>query len=274
MAMDLDLVRSATKGDVEAFTVLVSKYSNVVHAAAYQMVSDYYQAQDISQETFIRAWYNISQLEDGEKFGSWLYSIVKRVSIDWLRKSKTRQISSYSDLKDTWSDLSVEETILINERKEIVHQALKQLDEKHRNVVFMYFMSGLNTREISELLGISSNTVESRLRRARLKLKKEMFEMAQEVLVSQKVDSQFSQRVKARIKAMITIDMHVFDLKKALNFYVELLGFTLVRPPFHLDQDVEDNAIIRVDGGPNIILIKKQNLQKWQITNRLYLPHR
>lgn len=86
--------------------------------------------------------------------------------------------------------------------------------------------------------------------------------MADEVRVAQKVDNPFSQRDKAKIKAMITIDMHVSDLKKALNFYVELLGFTLVRPPFHLDQDVEDdNAIIRVDGGPNIILVKKPNSQ-------------
>lgn len=86
--------------------------------------------------------------------------------------------------------------------------------------------------------------------------------MAEEVWVAQKVDSAFSQRDKAKIKAMITIDMHVSDLKKALNFYVELLGFTLVRPPFHLNPDVEDeNAIIRVDGGPNIILVKKPNSQ-------------
>ena len=54
--MEFDLVRNATKGDLEAFTILVAKYSNVVHAAAYQAVSDYYHAQDLSQETFIRAW--------------------------------------------------------------------------------------------------------------------------------------------------------------------------------------------------------------------------
>lgn len=61
----------------------------------------------------------------------------------------------------------------------------------------------------------------------------------------------------ARIKAMITIDMYVSDLRKSLHFYVEMLSFELVRPPFHPDQDIEDNAIIRVEGGPNIILVKK-----------------
>ncbi|WP_191202620.1 sigma-70 family RNA polymerase sigma factor [Paenibacillus terricola] len=257
--IDKKLVRAAKEGDVEAFTVLVSTYSNVVHAASYQVVLDYYLAQDIAQETFVRAWYNLSQLENEETLGNWLYTIARRLSLDWLRKYRTKQVDSYSDLVDMRSEHTVEDAVLRNEKVEKVHQAFNQLDENHRNVVYMYFISGFNTREISEVLDISSNTVESRLRRAKLKMKKGLFEMAAEVLTTHKVDNQFSQRVKARIKAMITIDMHVSDLKKSLHFYVEMLGFELVRPPFHPDQDIEDNAIIRIEGGPNIILVKKRD---------------
>lgn len=261
MPTELELVHNAAKGDVEAFTDLVSRYSNAVYAAAYQVVSDYYEAQDIAQEAFVRAWFNLAQLKEDGKFGSWLYTITKRVAVDWLRKYGTAQTTSYDALTEVRTEQSVEEEVLLNERKEAVRYGLDQLNENDRNVVLMYFMGGLNTREISDFLGVSKNTVESRLRRAKLKLKEEMMAMVEDVLTVQKVDQQFTQRVRAKIKAMITIDIYVADLRKSLNFYVDLLGFELVRPPSHSDQDVEDNAIIRVEGGPNIILVMKPGAQ-------------
>lgn len=257
MPTEAELVRSAAKGDIEAFTDLISKYSNAAHAAAFHVVADYYDAQDIAQEAFVRAWMNLARLKDGEKFGSWLNAIVRRAAVDWLRKRGTKQTAFYVDLTEVRAEQSVEETVLFNERKQTVYSALARLSDPQRNVVLMYFIGGLNTREIGDFLGISNSTVESRLRRAKLKLKEEMLGMVEEVLSDQKVDRQFSQRVRAKIKALITIDIHVTDLKKSLHFYVDLLGFVLVRPPFHPDRNVEDNAIIRVEGGPNIILVAK-----------------
>jgi predicted enzyme related to lactoylglutathione lyase len=126
----------------------------------------------------------------------------------------------------------------------------------------MCFISGEYTQEKQlRVFRCLRNTAESRLRRARLEFDKEMFDLAEDVISVQKVDQQFSQRVKAKIKAMTTIDIHVTDLRKSLHFYVDLLGFQLVRPPFHTDQNVEDNAIIRIEGGPNIILVMKPHTE-------------
>lgn len=77
---DLERVRATMRGDWEAFGAIVRKYANVLHAVAYDIVRDYHTAQDIAQETFLKAFVNLHTLKNPEKLGSWLYSIVKRQS--------------------------------------------------------------------------------------------------------------------------------------------------------------------------------------------------
>jgi len=76
----------AVNGDTEAFGQLVNKYSNAVYAIAFHVVRDFHRSEDIAQETFIRAWHNLGQIREVDKFGSWLYTTAKRISIDFLRK--------------------------------------------------------------------------------------------------------------------------------------------------------------------------------------------
>lgn len=85
---DKEVVNSANQGDLEAYSALVSKYSNAVYATAFSVVGDFHYAQDIAQEAFVRAWSRLGMLEDSGKFGSWLFTITKRLSIKCLGRVK------------------------------------------------------------------------------------------------------------------------------------------------------------------------------------------
>ncbi|PWW08776.1 RNA polymerase sigma-70 factor (ECF subfamily) [Paenibacillus cellulosilyticus] len=139
---DERLVIRVCEGDMNAFAELTTKYSNAVYAAAFSVVGDFHIAQDIAQESFVKAWYKIHTLEQKEGFGSWLYTITKRMSMDWIRK---REIPPGGHLMNDLIDpISLEERIDNLERKRAVWSALNTLDEKYRTVIAMYFISGFS----------------------------------------------------------------------------------------------------------------------------------
>jgi RNA polymerase sigma factor (sigma-70 family) len=249
---DKEVVKSANQGDLEAYSALVSKYSNAVYATAFSVVGDFHISQDIAQEAFVRAWRSLGRLEDSDKFGSWLFTITRRLSIDWLRKWRL-PLKPLSDAYNIPNIVSVEEAVEIKETKENVWVALKSLDEKYRQVTVMYFISGFNSREISQFLGISLSAVESRIRRSKELLKKELFEMVQETLVTQKVDKDFEQKVIKRITGVACINIPVKNIEKSVDFYINHLGCTLVRGILKTD-DGEGNAFIKLGNGPVLLL--------------------
>lgn len=158
------IVLQAAGGNVDAFSQLINMYSNVVYAVLLSKINDFHSAEDLAQEVFIKVWNNLSQIKEPEKFGSWIVTMTRNQAIDWLRKSKPEQ-----ELLEDSLDLSesLEGEILRRESSRTVRIALNQLDEKYRVVAVMYFISGFNTKEISEFLGISLSAVESRLKRSK-----------------------------------------------------------------------------------------------------------
>src|SRR5215471_9130426 len=82
---DADLVGSARNGDREAYNVLIQRYQKPMYALACVLISDRYEAEDITQEAFLRAWLNLDMLSDPGKFGPWVRRIIFGVAIDWLR---------------------------------------------------------------------------------------------------------------------------------------------------------------------------------------------
>ncbi|KRE41202.1 sigma-70 family RNA polymerase sigma factor [Paenibacillus sp. Soil724D2] len=258
---DKEVVKSANQGDLEAYSALVSKYSNAAYATAFSVIGDFHYAQDIAQEAFVSAWSSRGMLKDSDKFGSWLFTITRRLSIDWLRKRRA-PLNTLSEAYNIPTPVSVEEVIEINETKEKVWDALKSLDEKYRQVTVMYFISGFNSREISQFLGISLSAVESRIRRSKELLKKELFEMVQETLATQKVDKDFEQKIIKRITGVACINIPVKNIQKSVDFYINHLGCTLVRGILKTD-DGGGNAFIKLGNGP--VLLLQQEKEEYKI---------
>lgn len=247
------LVLQAVSGNIDAFSQLINMYSNAVYSVVLSKINDFHSAEDVAQEVFIKAWYNLSQLKDPEKFGSWILNISRNQAIDWLRKSKPEQalMEDYSDLT-----VSIEEEIMNKETCRTVRTALYQLEEKYRLVAVMYFLSGFNTREISKILGISLSAVESRLKRLKLKLKKELFELAKQTLESKKLGKEFTQKVVKRIIGMACIKLPVSNLERSVDFYVNNLGCILIREPIK-----HKSAVIQLGKeGPEVLFFEQPEI--------------
>ena len=177
---DAQLIQRVLSGDDTAFSVLVKKYQESVHALAWRKIGDFHIAEDITQDTFLQAYQKLSTLKKPQRFASWLYVIAANYCKMWLRKKRlsTQSLENTNSAqleKVTYSGYVIEE----NERttaeaqREVVKKLLAKLQESDRTVITLYYLGGMSYEEISEFLGVSVSTIKSRLHRARQRLKKE-----------------------------------------------------------------------------------------------------
>ena len=176
------LIQRILAGDGIAFEHLVRKYQKQVHTLAWRKIGDFHIAEDITQETFLQVYQKLETLEDPTRFPRWLYVITDRLCIAWLRRNQRQT----EPLEDT--DISEVETeaysrhittehakTLTEARRALVEELLAKLKEGNRTVITLHYLEGMTYAEISNVLGISENTVKSRLRRAREHLRQYQF---------------------------------------------------------------------------------------------------
>ena len=177
---DAELIQRILAGDQDAFTPLVNKYQKGVHALAWRKIGDFHIAQEITQDVFLKAYEKLETLKSYELFSGWLYVIAANLCRDWLRKRSLPEQSlevtdasevdhvSYSQHVAGKQAAEVDET-----RREVVKKLLQKLPESERTVVTLHYLGEMTVKAIGEFLGVSPNTVKSRLSRARNRLRKE-----------------------------------------------------------------------------------------------------
>ena len=177
---DVQLIQRVLDGDDTAFSTLVKKYQRSVHALAWRKVGDFHIAEDITQETFLKAYQRLSTLKEPQSFASWLYVIAANCCKAWLRKKRLRtqalETASGAEVgKATYSGyVSAENARTTAEaQREVVKKLLAKLQESERTVITLYYLGGMNYEEISKFLGVSVAAIKNRLYRARNRLKKE-----------------------------------------------------------------------------------------------------
>ena len=175
---DVNLIRQVLDGDQGAFTTLVNKYQKSVHALVWRKIGDFHIAEEITQDVFLKVYKRLSTLKRPELFPGWLYVIATRDCVSWLRKkelpTKSLDAMSTAELEEVCYvhyEADRGETAAIEHRRELVKRLLQKLPESERTVVTLYYLAEMKSEEISRFLGVSSNTVRSRLRRARERLK-------------------------------------------------------------------------------------------------------
>ncbi len=176
---DVQLVHSTLSGDEAAFNMLVRKYQKGVHAFVWQKIGDFHFAEEITQDTFLQAYRKLATLRNPNLFASWLYVIANRFCINWIRRKRpAMQPLEITDVdvveKYSYAHYISEqqEREVSEHRREIVQTLLRRLPEKERKVVMLYYFSEMKIKEIGIFLGVSVNTIKSRLRRARQRLQK------------------------------------------------------------------------------------------------------
>ena len=185
---DVQLIQRILAGDENALATLIEKYQRQVHALAFRKVGNFQTAEDITQETFLQVHQKLATLKDPTKFSGWLYAIANRLCIAWYRKNRLQtealQEIYISEIEtEAYSRYIATEHAKITAaaQQDLVKRLLTKLKESDREVITLHYFEEMTSSEIGEVLGVSENTIKSRLHRARQRLKKYGF-MIQEAL--------------------------------------------------------------------------------------------
>ena len=202
---DAELIRRTLAGDETAFTMLVNKYRKHVHTLAWRKIGDFHIAEDITQETFLQVYRDLATLKEPDRFPGWLYVITTRRCIDWSRKNRlhirlVENINMAMKGKATYSRHVADEQAkaTAEAQREVVKQLLSKLQESERTVMALYYFGEMTCEEISKFLGVSVNTIKSRLSRARQRLKKEEV-MIREALNSFQLSANLTENIVREI---------------------------------------------------------------------------
>jgi RNA polymerase sigma-70 factor, ECF subfamily len=159
----------ALKGNPVAFSKLLESYQKPVYNLCYRMLGNAEDAEDASQETFLRAYKSIRRYDRGRSFSTWLLSIAAHYCIDQIRKRRMTVVSiedlPVPDLPD--HALGLEATVGLKEQQKRVRALLETLDATDRAAVIMYYWYDFSYEEISRSLSLTESAVKSRLHRAR-----------------------------------------------------------------------------------------------------------
>ncbi|UCE17377.1 MAG: sigma-70 family RNA polymerase sigma factor [Gemmatimonadota bacterium] len=175
-ASDQELARKAKGGQLSAFDELVLKYRKNVYAIAFRMTRNHSDADDLAQETFLRAYQALDSYKPGFEFRTWLYRIAVNASINHLKRKGRRVEMSLEDnagldVAASTSSYNPGTGIEEKELREKIETAIQHLPLKLRSVFLLRTFEDLTYEEIAHVLNISKGTVMSRLSRAREKLK-------------------------------------------------------------------------------------------------------
>ena len=171
---DEQFISAYLEGDESALSFLVDKYLKNVYNFAFQLTRNRQAAEDITQDSFIKAWKHIRRYRQGSSFQTWLFAITRNTAIDWLRQKKEVAFSSFENeqgvnsLVETLTDKQPlpDELIAQAENTVFVQALLAQLDPQYREVLTLRYSSNLTFKEIGEIVRRPLHTVKSQHRRA------------------------------------------------------------------------------------------------------------
>ena len=174
---DLLIIERVLKGDTQAYGDIINHYSSRICSVCYGIVHNYEDAQDISQDVFIRAYKSLERFSGRSAFYTWLCSIAINASRDHLRKySRVKKVELFedhvSDKKGKQS--SPAEDLKNKEVRKTIHSAINELPEEQKQVIILRELDDLSYNEIAKVLNCSEGTVMSRLHYARKKLQERL----------------------------------------------------------------------------------------------------
>lgn len=178
---DIQLITAAKEGNQAAYEKLTRKYKNLISTLIARMIKQTDDIEDLTQETFIKAFQFLDRFDNQFSFSTWLFKIASNNCIDYLRKKKLKTFSidkqmdavddeMYFEIPDT--DLMPDKKIVERERKQIIEEAIASLPEKYRRVILLRHFEMKEYEEIAEELNLPLGTVKAHIFRARELLNK------------------------------------------------------------------------------------------------------
>ena len=179
-------IKRVLNGNLASYAVLVEKYKSLAYTLAVRIAKNHEDAEEIAQDSFLKAYNSLKSFKKESKFSTWLYKIIYNTAISRFRK---KQIDSFS-LDDSPFQESVHDDyddglniMHLKERKKIISQAISKLKEDEGVVMTLFYMSENNTKEIEEITGFTNSNIKILLYRGRNKLLFELKKILKEEIV-------------------------------------------------------------------------------------------
>jgi RNA polymerase sigma-70 factor (ECF subfamily) len=190
------IVRQAIKGDKSAFSELVSRHRGLVYAICLSQVGQATEAQDLTQEVFVRVHRDLTDLREPEKLLPWLRSVARNVCRMRLRRRRTAPVplEAISELADPKAAARLRQS----ELGDIVNDMLTQVSSKSREALALHYLAGCSEAEIAAILGLSRATVKSRLREGRGQAKRKLLPVVKELLSLQGSSEEMVEQIMAK----------------------------------------------------------------------------
>jgi RNA polymerase sigma-70 factor (ECF subfamily) len=168
-----ELIQEAVRGSQPAFRAIVQANQGFVYAVAFRFVNDSQEAEDITQEVFVRLWKNLKSYRHEVKLTTWLYKIVTNRCLDFLKSRHGRQRKNNVGIDNTHfvqDNSTPEKEFQLQELSKIIHAAAEELTPKQKAVFILRDLEGLSPEEVSEALNMTTGNVKSNLFYARQKM--------------------------------------------------------------------------------------------------------
>jgi RNA polymerase sigma-70 factor (ECF subfamily) len=167
----LEWVQAAMEGDQDAFAELVYTYQDAVYNLCYRLLSERTEAEDASQEAFLRAYLNLQRYDPSRSFKTWLLTIASNHCIDRLRRRRLKWLSIEDDILPNLSlssdEPEPEDVAIMKERREALQTILGKLNPEYRAAVVLRYWYDYSYNEIADILDTTESAIKSRLFRAR-----------------------------------------------------------------------------------------------------------
>lgn len=185
MNSDQIYIDKVLSGDTNAFAYLINKYKDMTYTIAIKIVKSHEDAEEVAQDSFLKAYEKLNTFKGNAKFSTWLYTIVYRNSITKIRKKKvaTSDIDDYViDNHSEGDDFPQIEAMKNEEQQKYVREAIDKLPEKDAVLITLFYMNDNSVEEIEQITGLSESNVKVKLFRARKKLNQELSGLLKEEL--------------------------------------------------------------------------------------------
>jgi RNA polymerase sigma-70 factor (ECF subfamily) len=174
---DNEYIGKVLNGDISAYASLVAKHTNLVFSIVLKIVNNREDAEEISQDVFLKAYQSLNTFEKKSKFSTWLYRIAYNAAISNTRKKKVEMVAIEEMVITNYSTDEISRNITEfdeNDRQLILEKALKQLPEDDNLLITLFYKNENSVEDISEITGLSESNVKVRLHRIRKRLYEEM----------------------------------------------------------------------------------------------------
>jgi len=275
MLTDEILVKNALSGDKDAFGKLVEKYSSAVYGLAYHLVGSFFDAQDLAQKTFITAYLKLHQLKDYAKFAGWLRIITINTCKMWLRKQKEKIISieKIDESKIISAQPPPEDELIAKEERNMVTRAMASLSEKCRLALTLHYLDGMAYEEMAKFLEITPSAVDSRLQRARKKLREEVLRMTEQGFKERRLPADFSDKVISQLlEKPKPLEIPGHPIRRIWEKAKKTLpDYTVVEPGPEIESLKDNYPSLgeMVNQSPEIFRVDEERMLRYQTTTTL-----